>query len=269
MAQKPRGRPRSAPEKPEQATVQALDRALALLEHLARRPGLTLSDLAEETGLPIATVFRALATLQAHSMVEAQEPGQFWHIGPGAFRIGSAFLRRTDVVDRARAPMERLMRETGETVTLGAEVADLVTILAQVEAQAGIRTFHAPGSTLPMHGSALGKALLAWLPEDRVAGILDRQGQARLTSLTLTSESALLRDLVRSRDRGFAIDDQEGAEGLRGVAAPVFNAQGLPVAALAITGPGFRFGLSDAQRAGALVRAAAEAVTDGIGGTAP
>lgn len=70
------------------------------------------------------------------------------------------------------------------------------------------------------------------------------------------------------RDRGFADDDQEGADGLRGVAAPVFNAQ-VAGGGSGHHRPGFPFGLSDAQRAGALVRAAAEAVTDGIGGTAP
>ena len=93
MAQKPRGRPKAFNDKTDQNTVQALDRGLDILTHVSLNPGRTLSEIAEDTGEAIATVFRALVTLQGHGMVEVDEPGQFWHIGPGAFRVGSAFLR--------------------------------------------------------------------------------------------------------------------------------------------------------------------------------
>nr|MBP6737586.1 helix-turn-helix domain-containing protein [Paracoccaceae bacterium] len=92
---RPRGRPRTTPADPEQHTVVALDRALSLLEVVSAQPGRSLSDLAEQTGQALATTFRALATLQARGMVEAVEPGPLWHIGPAAFRLGTAYLRRT------------------------------------------------------------------------------------------------------------------------------------------------------------------------------
>lgn len=269
MAGKTRGRPRGAGATDDQNTVVALDRALVLLRHVARHPGLTLSDLAEETGQAVATVFRALATLQAHDMVEQQEPGQTWHVGAGAFRIGAAFQRRTGVVDRARPELDLLVRETGETATLGVPLGAAVTILAQAEPDQAIRALFPPGSVVALHASAVGKALLAWMPADEVEAILGLTGLERLTSLTLTSDSALKRDLARCRERGFALDDQEGAEGLRGVAAPVFDAQGLPVAGLAVSGPAFRLGLSDATRLGATVRAAADRITEAIGGAQP
>ena len=164
-------------------------------------------------------------------MVESEEPSQVWHIGPGAFRVGSAFLRRTKVVERARAAMDQLMRDTGETANLGVEVGDEVLFLSQVETHQAIRAFFPPGTMAPMHVSGIGKALLAWYPEEKVTGILARKGLERFTTLTHTSESALLRDLARTRDRGFAIDDQERAEGMRCVAAPVFPAHGEPIAA--------------------------------------
>jgi IclR family acetate operon transcriptional repressor len=80
---------------------------------------------------------------------------------------------------------------------------------------------------------------------------------------------ALLRDLGRTRERGYAIDDQERAEGMRCVAAPIFNAHGEPVAGLSVSGPAFRMGLSEAERIGAQVRAAADRVTDATGGLRP
>lgn len=265
---RPRGRPKAFADKTDQNTVQALDRALDLLQMLTATPGRTLSDLAAEAQLPVATVFRALATLQAHGMVEAEEPGQFWHIGPGAFRIGSAFLRRTKVVERARAAMDSLMRATGETANLGIESGDEVLFLAQVETTNAIRAFFPPGTKAPMHVSGIGKALLAWYPEDKLAGIFARKGTERFTSLSL-SESSLRRDLMRTRERGFAIDDQERNEGMRCVAAPIFNAHGEPVAGLSVSGPAFRMGLSDASRFGVLVRAAADRVTEAVGGQRP
>ena len=274
MAESPRtararGRPRAFNDKTDQNTVQALDRALALREVLARHPGLTLSDLAAESGQAVATVYRALVTLQGHGMVEVEEPGQLWHIGGGAFRVGSAFLRRTKVVERARQPMDALMRATGETANLGVEWRDEVLFLSQVETHEAIRAFFPPGTKGPMHVSGIGKALLAWYPEDRVAGIVARQGLQKFTSLSITSESALMRDLARTRDRGYSIDDQERAEGMRCIAAPVFNAYGEPVAGISVSGPAFRVSLSDAARIGAQVRAAADLVTAATGGSQP
>ena len=117
-----------------------------------------------------------------------------------------------------------------------------------------------------MHVSGIGKALLAWSHAEKVAGILARRGLARFTSLSITSPELLARDLARTRERGYAIDDQERAEGMRCVAAPVFNAYGEPVAGISVSGPAFRMGLSDAVRFGALVRAAADRVTEATGG---
>jgi IclR family acetate operon transcriptional repressor len=268
-AARPRGRPKSFHDKTEQNTVQSLDRALGLLRMLGEASGLTLSDLAARSGQAPATVYRALMTLQAHGMAEVEEPGQLWHVGGGAFRIGSAFLRRTKVVERARQPMEALMRATGETANLGVENGDLVLFLSQVETHEAIRAFFPPGTKGPMHVSGIGKALLAWYPAAKVAGILARQGLAKFTSLSITAETALLRDLTRTRERGYAVDDQERAEGMRCIAAPVFNAYGEPVAGLSVSGPAFRVSLSDAGRLGALVRDAADVVTEATGGQRP
>jgi len=265
----PRGRPKAFNDKTDQNTVQALDRALGLLTHLSSTPGMTLSELASASGQAVATVYRALVTLQAHGMVEIEDPGQIWHIGSGAFRVGSAFLRRTKVVERARQPMDALMRATGETANLGVESDDEVLFLSQVETHEAIRAFFPPGTKGPMHVSGIGKALLAWYPPDRVAGIVARKGLQKFTSLSITQDFSLERDLARTRERGYSIDDQERAEGMRCIAAPVFNAYGEAVAGLSVSGPAFRVSLSEAARIGALVRRAADQVTEATGGVPP
>jgi IclR family acetate operon transcriptional repressor len=266
---RPRGRPRGFHDTTDQSTIRSLDRALGLLEALAAAPGLTLSELAARTGEAPTTVYRALVTLQTRGMVEIEDPGQIWHIGASAFRVGSAFLRRTKVVERARQPMDALMRATGETANLGVESGDEVLFLSQVETHEAIRAFFPPGTKAPMHVSGIGKALLAWYPPTRIEGLIARQGLARFTPLTITSAAQLGADLARSRARGFAIDDQERAEGMRCVAAPIFNAHAEPVAGISVSGPAFRMGLDTAARIGAQVRAAADQVTLAIGGQAP
>jgi IclR family acetate operon transcriptional repressor len=266
---RPRGRPKSFTDKTDQNRIRSLDRAMVLLRRLSDSTGMTLSELAAAERESPATVYRVLVTLQAHGIVEGEEPGQLWHVGGGAFRIGSAFLRRTKVVERARSVMDRLMRDTGETANLGVENRDEVMFLSQVETQEAIRAFFAPGTKSPMHVSGIGKALLGWYPEDRVRQIAARQGLPGFTTFSITSETALLRDLARIRDRGFAIDDQERAEGMRCVAAPIFNAYGEPVAGLSVSGPAFRLPLSATDRIGALVRAAADQVTEATGGVRP
>ena len=266
---RPRGRPKAFHDTTDQNTVQSLDRAMILLEILAQSPGLTLSDLSQQTGQAAATVYRALITLQAHGMVEVEEKGQLWHVGGGAFRVGTAFLRRTKVVERARAPMDALMRATGETANLGVESGDEVLFLSQVETAQAIRAFFPPGTKGPMHVSGIGKALLAWYPQGRVQGIIARQGLPKFTSLSITSESSLLRDLAHTRQRGYSIDDQERAEGMRCIAAPIFNSYGEPVAGLSVSGPAFRINLSDAAKIGQAVRDAANSVTQATGGELP
>lgn len=266
---RPRGRPKAFHDTTDQNTVQSLDRAMAMMEILAKSAGLTLSDLALQSGQAAATVYRALITLQAHGMVEVEDKGQLWHVGGGAFRVGSAFLRRTKVVERARGPMDALMRATGETANLGVESGDEVLFLSQVETAQVIRAFFPPGTKGPMHVSGIGKALLAWYPPDRVLGIIARHGLPKFTSLSITSEVSLLRDLSHTRQRGYSIDDQERAEGMRCIAAPIFNSYGEPVAGLSVSGPAFRINLSDSAKIGHAVMAAAHSVTLATGGEVP
>lgn len=266
---RPRGRPKSFHDKTEQNTIQSLDRALMILRVISEASGLSLSELALRSEQSAPTVYRALTTLQSHGYVELEEPGQLWHVGGGAFRVGSAFLRRTKVVERARQPMDHLMRATGETANLGVEHRDQVLFLAQIETHEAIRAFFPPGTLGAMHVSGIGKALLAWLPLTRVAQIIGDHGLARYTAQSHTDLASLSADLAETRARGYAVDDQERAEGMRCVAAPIFNAHGEPVAGLSVSGPTFRMNISDTPRIGVLVRAAADEVTEATGGRIP
>ncbi|MGL4280460.1 MAG: HTH-type transcriptional regulator BhcR [Albidovulum sp.] len=264
---RPRGRPKSFHDKTAENTIRSLDRALMILKVVAESGGLTLSELAQRTDQSAPTVYRVLTTLQSHGFAEMEEPGQRWHVGGGAFRVGSEFLRRTRIVDRARQPMDRLMRATGETANLGAEMRDQVLFLSQVETHETIRAFFPPGTVGPMHVSGIGKALLAWYPPDRVARIA-ALGLPCFTERSIGDLATLERDLALTRQRGFALDDEERNVGMRCIAAPIFNAHREPVAGLSVSGPAFRLPPDQWAAIGALVRRAADEVTETTGGRA-
>ena len=265
---RPRGRPKSFHDKTAENTIQSLDRALMILTAVSEAGGLTLSELASRTGQSAPTVYRVLTTFRTHGFAEMEEPGQLWHVGGGAFRVGSAFLRRTKVAERARPVMDRLMRATGETANLGVEMRDQVLFLSQVETHETIRAFFPPGTLGPMHVSGIGKALLAWYPEERIA-VIASKGLPRFTERSVGEVAALMADLAETRARGYALDDEERAEGMRCVAAPIFNAYGEPVAGLSVSGPAFRLTPDRMAEIGALVRAAADEVTAATGGRSP
>lgn len=266
---RPRGRPRGGGPGGAGATVQALDRGLVLLVALSQQGGGTLMDLALRVGLPPSTAHRLLGTLQRHGFVEFDETTQSWSIGVEAFRTGSAFLQRTSLVEAGRETMRRLMEETGETANLGLAEGGDVVFVSQVETHNPIRAFFRPGTRAQMHASGIGKALLAELPGDEVERLLQRRGLTGFTPSTLTEPQALFADLRRTRERGWALDDEEHHLGMRCVAAAIFNPYGEAVAGISVSGPTVRLPDRTVAELGPAVRRAADEVTRRIGGSPP
>lgn len=256
-----RGRPRNFGDTSAQNVIQSLDRAMVILEELSRHDGLTLSDLAGRLDQSPATAYRVLVTLEKRGIVELDPVTQTWLVGAGAFLIGSRFLRRTSVVERARPFMRSLMEQTGETANLGVARGDHVLFLSQVETHASIRAFFPPGTLSPLHASGIGKALMAARRDGRVP----QGGLQRFTAHTLTAPQALLDDLERTRARGWAFDDEERTEGMRCVAAPVFDAMGEAVAGLSISGPVSRVTTDAVPDMGAAVAEAARSLSAALG----
>lgn len=263
---KTRGRPRSGEAG---ATVQALDRGLALLAALARTGRATLTEIALGAGMAPSTAHRMLTTMQRHGITDFDEASQHWMVGVEAFRIGSAFMRRTNMVDAARGVMLELMEDTGETANMAIADQGDVVFISQVETHDPIRAFFRPGTRGNMHASGIGKALLAQMPRREVEAILARKGLPAFTAKTLTSPAALLADLPLTRSRGWALDDEERTLGMRCLAAAIFNEYAEPVAGVSISGPVVRLPDARLPELGARVRRAADAITERIGGTRP
>ncbi|MGE0501782.1 MAG: HTH-type transcriptional regulator BhcR [Rhizobiaceae bacterium] len=264
-----RGRPRAFKPSPDAAQVQALDRGLAVLGVVAAADGLSLSEIAASSGLAPSTAYRMLTTLEAHGMVEFDKAEQLWSVGVGAYRTGAAFLRRRKLVDRARGIMQELVEETGETANLGVAEPDCVVFVTQVETHQAIRAFFRPGARSPLHASGIGKAVLAFMPEPRLEALIKSAGLDAYTTRTLAEPASLRRDLAAVRARGWALDDEERHDGMRCVAAPIFDEQGQAVAGVSVSGPTVRMTPERAEAVAPMVVAAAAAITASIGGVAP
>lgn len=266
---RPRGRPATVRANHSAGSVQSLDRALALLEVIAREDGLTLTDLAQRAGVPPSTAHRILATLQAHDYVSHDEERGLWLIGVRAFEVGSSFLRNRKLAETGRAIMRELMEECGETVNLAIEDQGSIVFISQAESHHTIRAFHRPGSRGAIHASGVGKALLAALPDEKVRRILHKTGLEQFTPKTLTEPGRLFADLNASRERGWTIDDEERTTGMRCVATAIYNEYGEAFAGLSVSGPTVRMTDERIGELGPQVRRAARAITASIGGHFP
>jgi IclR family transcriptional regulator, acetate operon repressor len=250
--------------------VQSLSRALKLLNALSHHPqGLSLSEVAHHVGLPNSTAHRLLTTLQNERFVRFEADRSAWLIGVQAFRVGSAFVRSRDLVTIARPYMRRLMEQSGETVNLAIADRNEVIYLAQVETQKMMRAIAGPGGRAAIHCSGVGKALLAFSEPDSVDKILSQIQFHRETPSTLVSNGDLRRDLEKIAERGYAIDNEENAIGLRCVAAVIFDEHGGPLAALSVSGPTARLTDHRIPALGHAVAQIAAEVTAELGGHGP
>lgn len=266
-ARKSRGRPRDWDDKTAQNTIKSLDRAMEVFEFLSEAQGKALSTLASDLGQSPATIYRILVTLEGRGLVAFDQLDQVWHIGPRAFVIGTRFLKRTSLVDRARPIMRQLMEATGETANLGIEQNGHVLFVSQVETHATIRAFFPPGTLSRLHASGIGKALMAQMDGPRLDKLLATAPMEHFTEYTLTNRDALLADLAQTRARGYAIDGEERNLGMRCVAAPVFDIHGDAVAGISVSGPTSRVEAGRVTEYSHAVVAAAQELSAAIGGT--
>ncbi len=259
------GRPKGLGAKDRPTTIQALDRALDVLDALAGAKGLTLTQLASRLDQSTATMHRVLSTLQAREFVEMDQQTQAWFIGSTAFRLGSAFLRRSSIVERSRPVMRDLMEATGETSNLAIERNGEIMFVSQVETHESIRAFFPPGTLSPMHASGIGKALLSCFSQERFERYVQNADLTRFTDKTIVHPADLKRELEAIRERGWAFDDEEKAAGMRCIAAPILDIYGEAVAGISISGPTHRLPESTVGQIGALVADAALRVSRSIG----
>ncbi|WP_163851797.1 IclR family transcriptional regulator [Pseudooceanicola aestuarii] len=217
--------------------VQSVDRALALLEALAEHSGgAGLSDLSRAIGLPTSTAHRLLTTLQLRGFVAHEPLSRRWVIGHRAFSVGESFSHYANIVALARPFLRALRDDTRETANLGVVEAEDTVTIAQAESREINRAIAPPGGRVPIFNSGMGKAIIATWPDDAIETLVRRQSLRPMTPTSLRCMEDVMVEIRATRDRGYAIDNEEYISGMRCVAAVVWSSGGDPVAAVSVSG---------------------------------
>jgi DNA-binding IclR family transcriptional regulator len=221
--------------------LQSLDRAVQVLELLADSDGpLALAEVCERMDLHKSTAHRALMVLERTGLVERTPENRF-RLGLKLYELGSRAVEQIDLRARVHPWFRKLSAQVGETVHLGVLQKTSVVYLDKVEPNnRRVWLESRIGASNPVYCTAMGKAILAFLPPEEAAAIIARIRFVRFTPRTLCTAEALQRSLDRVRRRGYAIDDEEVECGVRCIGAPILNDSGRPVAAVSISGPSSR-----------------------------
>jgi DNA-binding IclR family transcriptional regulator len=222
--------------------VQVLDRAIAILELLSHSSGeMSLGQLTSEIGLHKSTVHRLLMVMQSHRLVERSSTHGSYRLGMRLFELGNQAAAGLDLRELARPRLEWLVANSGESVHLFVMDHGEMLYIDKHEPERSVRISTRIGQRTGAHCSAAGKAMLAFMTEAQVLEVLGRHGLEARTPTTIITTAALMAELVRTRERDYALDNEENEAGVRCVAAAIRNEKGEPVAAISISGPAFRF----------------------------
>jgi DNA-binding IclR family transcriptional regulator len=246
------------------ALVQSVDRALSILEILARRRDAGVTDIGKELGVHKSTAFRLLAVLESRGFVEQAEERGTYRLGFGVVRLAGAITAQLDLTRQSRAACERLAADLGETVNVAILDADRAVNITQALGAASVASHNWVGQQTPLHATSSGKVLLAFAPAGVRASVL-ADPLERFTDATITDAAALKAALDRIRDVGWGSTAEEYEVGLNAVAAPVRGADGTVVAALSISGPAYRLAPDSFPDVAVRVVAAADDVSTRMG----
>ena len=231
-----------APASKRSYHVEALAKGLRILGLFSeRRPSMKLTDMAAETGVPLPTAFRMAATLVTEGFLEQLADGAY-RPAPKVLTLGFSALRGMDLVQLADGPLRRVAAATGQTVNLGTLSDDRVLYLIRLRNNDLVTANIQVGSRLPAVGTSIGKVLLADLDDPELERRLTDASFAGTTGPNAIRSLAELEvNLAEIRERGWAVQDEELAYGLRSVAAPVRDASGAVVAAVNVAVPAMEF----------------------------
>ncbi|MCF3147657.1 IclR family transcriptional regulator [Streptomyces platensis] len=219
--------------------VQSVDRAVTVLEILARHGEAAVTEVAEELGVHKSTAFRLLAVLENRGLVgQEQERGKYY-LAAGVLRLAGAAAVRLDISQEGAPVCRELAAELGETVNIAVLESDAAVNVTQARGPASVTAQNWLGRRTPLHATSSGKALLAYQPRAVQEAVLARK-LPRLTERTVTSAAALRRELAEVVENGFAVAIEELELGLRAVAAPVRAPDGSVIGAISVSVPAYR-----------------------------
>src|SRR5262245_3368977 len=218
------------------APVAVLGKAVALLDQVAAAGEATPAQLAELTGEPRSTVYRLLGSLQELGLVETGRRRGTYVLGIKLFRLGSTIVSRFDERQAALPVMERINEELGENTFLCVRRGYEAVCIERIDGARVTLLALALGGSLPLHAGAVTRAILAFEPRELCEEYVEHHGTEVSTPKTPASREALFAELEATRERGYAISDEDVTPGIAAIGAPIFDHTGKVRAGLSLGG---------------------------------
>lgn len=217
-------------------TVRSVEKALSILEAVAaERDGLTAQQISDRFNLPYATAHRMVTTLSRLGYLHFQRSHKIYRIGPRVLRLYNPGTHQATLGRLVYPHLAKLSQESGAAVHLAVRSGQEVVYLDTVLPPDAYARYTPVGTRAPVHSTALGKALLAFSPDEEIDETLENYEFRAFTPNTITSESDMRQAIELVRSNGFSFDDEESTLGLHCVASVIVNAHGLPEAAISIS----------------------------------
>jgi IclR family transcriptional regulator, KDG regulon repressor len=217
--------------------VPSVARAIGILDYLAKHGRAGLSRIAKDLSIPKSTAFSILESLEKGQLVEKEPSTLTFCLGIRLLELGQEAQQNFELRRVASPFLREWNREIDETVHLTVLDGEMVLYVECFESSKRLRTYSVIGVRAPLHCTAVGKALLAFLEEEERARLIARMRLERFTANTITDRGSLLADLALVRRRGYAVDDVEHEEGVRCAGAPIFDNRGRVCASISVSGP--------------------------------
>jgi IclR family acetate operon transcriptional repressor len=221
--------------------VQTIDRTVEILHAISLTPsGLSLTEIADQLRLPKTTVYRMLQALVRHDFLRKEAPTKVYRLGPALLLLGADSLNQWDLRSIALPYLQQLAHITNETVCLTALYKDTAVCLDTIESNRSVSFWVRIGREMDFHCAASAKAILAFQSEEQIERVLSQEPLQSYTSNTLTDVNALKEHFQTVRRQGYASCDGELEIGVKAVATPIMQRDGMVIGSVAIIAPAER-----------------------------
>lgn len=245
--------------------ITALQRGLRLLHLFAKADnGLTATEVARSSGLPVSTVHRFLVNLETSGFLDCDSAGTY-HLGIACVSLGQAARGQLDIRRLSLPHLQELNHQTRETVHLTVRHALSAVYVEKLDSPEPLRIHSRIGAAVPLHCSAVGKVLLAFMLDAEREEVLKQVELRRFTENTVGSLQELQAHLQRARKDGFACDLEEHEPHIRCIAAPIWDHNGAVNASLSVTGPAVRMATTRIRQIAPLIRDAGLRISKDLG----
>lgn len=249
-----------------QAPIQAIVNAVDAIDYISKsNQGVGVRELARELRMTRGTANRVLYSLHSCGLLRRDEEHGRYLLGAKILELASGHQRSLSIGQVARRHMSALSQEIGETVFLGILDHDHVTIVDRIDSKQPLRMASELGLREPFYCTALGKIMMADLPEADCLQMLKGRTFERYTAKTLMNAEEIVASIRKAGQRGWALDDEEFFEGVRCIAAAVRDHEGVVIAAVSLSGPKFRLDTEKIPELAKRVAAAAAAISRDLG----